>query len=59
MQLQFPIFPANTKMLSDRLSVFEKDEMVYFLRNRMPVYTHSKDDMPTYRYVTATLALLY
>ena len=59
MQMTLPIFPATTKMLSDSWGVFEKDNSVYYIHSGMPVYVHSKDDMPTYRYVCATLVHLH
>jgi hypothetical protein len=59
MQMQLPIFPASTKMLSDSWGVFEKDNMVYYLHCGMPVYTHTKDNVSNYRYVTATLVHLH
>ena len=55
MQMQFPIFPQNTKLHSDTWGVFEKDNFVYYLHNGSPVHIHAIDDLNTYRYVTATL----
>ncbi len=55
MQMQLPIFPADTLMLSSTWGVFEKDNLVYYLHNGSPVHIHAKDDMATYRFVTATL----
>ncbi len=55
MQMQLPIFPENTKLLSDTWGVFLKDDFVYYLHNGSPVHVHDKNDMNTYRYVTATL----
>ncbi|MBC8179546.1 hypothetical protein H8E88_00335 [candidate division KSB1 bacterium] len=55
MQMQLPIFPASTKMLSSTWGVFEKDNFVYYLHNGSPVHIHNKNDLNTYRYVTATL----
>jgi len=57
--MQLPIFPPSTKMLSDCWGVFEKDNEVYYIHVGMPVYIHHKDDIPTYRYVTATLVHLH
>jgi hypothetical protein len=59
MQMLLPIFPSTTKMLSESWGVFEKDDMVYYLHSGMPVYVHSKEDIPTYRYVTGTLVHLH
>jgi len=55
MQMQLPLFPKETKLLSDSWGVFEKDDFVYYLHNGSPVHLHHKDDIKTYRYVTATL----
>lgn len=57
MQMQLPIFPANTQMLSNTWGVFEKDNFVYYLHNGSPVHIHSKSDLNTYRYVTASLVV--
>ncbi len=53
--MQLPIFPQSSKLLSDTWAVFEKDNFVYYLHNGSPVHIHAKDDLKTYRYVTATL----
>ena len=55
MQMQLPIFPSTTKMLSPTWGVFEKDNFVYYLHNGSPVHVHEKNDINTYRYVTANL----
>lgn len=55
MQLQFPIFPTTTKMLSATWGVFEKDNFVYYLHNGSPVHIHEKDNFNTFRFITATL----
>jgi len=55
MQMQLPIFPMTTKMLSDSWGVFEKDSMVFYLHVGMPVYIHAKDDLNNFRYITANL----
>ena len=57
MQMQLPIFPTNTKMLSSTWGVFEKDNFVYYLHNGSPVHIHEKNDLNTYRYVTASLII--
>jgi len=55
MQMQLPIFPVTTKLLSATWGVFIKDDFVYYLHNGSPVHVHKNDDINTYRYVTATL----
>ena len=55
MQMQLPIFPTNTRLLSPTWGVFKKDDFVYYLHNGSPVHVHEKNDINTYRYVTASL----
>lgn len=55
MQIQLPIFPDSTKMLSDTWGVFQKDNFVYYLHNGSPVHVHAKDDLNTYRYITGSI----
>ncbi len=55
MQMQLPLFPPETKMLSDTWGVFEKDNMVYYIHSGQPVHIHSKSDIPTFRYIMAVL----
>ena len=44
MQLQLPIFPAGTHMISDRLGFYVKDDMVQYIINGLPAYAHGKSD---------------
>ena len=53
--MQLPFFPANTRMLSSTWGVYEKNNFVYYLHNGSPVHVHDKNDLNTYRYVTASL----
>jgi DNA-binding NarL/FixJ family response regulator len=53
MQLILPIFPKNTKFISDRLGVYEFDGLVQYIVNGLPVYCHSKDDLNAFRYITS------
>ena len=55
MQMQLPIFPSSTRLLSATWGVFEKDNIVFYLHNGSPVYSHKKNDLKTFRFITATL----
>lgn len=55
MQMQLPIFPTTTKMLSSTWGVFEKDNFVYYLHNGSPIHIHEKGDQNSFRFITATL----
>jgi len=55
MQMQLPLFPANTRLINLTWGVFEKDDFVYYLHNGSPVYCHHKGDLNNYRFITANL----
>jgi hypothetical protein len=57
MQMQLPIFPTSTKLVNANVGFFEKDDFVYYLHNGSPIYCHQKDDLNSYRYITANLVL--
>ncbi|MGH2644409.1 MAG: hypothetical protein ACRDE2_10705 [Chitinophagaceae bacterium] len=51
MQLRLPIYPRGTKMISDCLGVYERDEVIQYIANGLPIYAHSKDDLNAFRYI--------
>jgi predicted transcriptional regulator len=57
MQMQLPVFPSSTKMINSNVGFFEKDDFIYYLHNGSPVYCHAKNDLNSYRYITANLVL--
>lgn len=57
MQMQLPIFPQSTTLVNGSVGFFEKDDFVYYLHNGSPIYCHQKDDLNSYRYITANLVV--
>jgi transposase len=57
MQLLLPIFPRETKMINPILGVFENDDFVYYLLSGMPIHTHFKDNIESFRWITAKLVI--
>ncbi len=53
--MQLPIFPATTRLINSYVGFFEKDDFVYYLHNGSPIYCHDKNDLNSYRYITANL----
>jgi hypothetical protein len=53
MQLQLPFFPAKTKMISDCVGVYEKEGLVHYIVNGLPVYSHSNEDLNAFRFITS------
>jgi transposase len=58
MQLQLPLFPQSTLMVSDRLGVYEQDSFVQYIINGLPAYIHSSDDLNEFRFITSNFIAL-
>jgi len=57
MQMQLPIFPNTTKLINPSVGIYEKDDLVYYLHNGSPIHCHDKNDLNSYRYITAELVV--
>ena len=55
MQLQLPFFPSGTKLINDSLGFREQEGTVYYLHNGNPIFSHSKDDRNSFRFILANL----
>ena len=53
MQLILPIYPAEARLINERIGVCENDGLVQYLINGLPVYCHSKDDLNAFRFITS------
>lgn len=53
MQLLLPIFPAKTKMISKCLGVYEKEDVVQYIANGLPIYSHPCEDLQSFRFITS------
>ncbi len=51
MQLHLPLFPATATLVSSYLGVYENEGIVQYIVNGMPVYSHAKDDLNSFRYI--------
>jgi hypothetical protein len=54
-QLQLPIFPASSTLLSDELSFAEDAGTVYYFNGHLPVFSHPVDDIASFRFFTSQL----
>jgi transposase len=55
MQILLPLFSSDTVLINNYLGVFAKDDTVYYLHSGMPIYTHEKEDLKSFRYITSQL----
>jgi transposase len=53
MQLQFPFFPKDTKLISPCLGVYEQGGIVQYIINGLPAYTHKDEDLNAFRFITS------
>ena len=58
MQLQLPIFPSSTVMITLGLGFYLKDDIVTYLLNGLPIDSHHKDSLKSFRYTTAKLVVM-
>jgi hypothetical protein len=53
MQLQLPLFPFDTNMISSCLGVYQKDYLIQYIANGLPVYSHRDADFQSFRFITS------
>jgi len=53
MQLILPLFPSDAKLINERLGVYERDGLVQYILNGLPVYCHGKNDYHAFRFITS------
>lgn len=53
MQLQLPIYPFDTRLISPRLGVYQKDSLVQYIANGLPIYSHDVEDLQSFRFITS------
>jgi transposase len=53
MQLQLPIFPSGSTMISSCVGVYEQEGLVQYIVNGLPVYAHSSGDHNSFRFITS------
>ena len=53
MQLRLPLFPVDTRLISSCLGVYQKDMLVQYIANGLPVYSHGVDDLQSFRFITS------
>lgn len=57
MQLLLPIFPDATKFITPSLGVYTKDKIVTYLHSGAPIFSHSCEDLQSFRYITSNLII--
>lgn len=55
MQLKLPIYPSGTKLISPCVGVYQQDDLVQYIANGLPIYSHDVDDYKSFRFITSNL----
>lgn len=58
MQLQLPIFPDSTTLITPTLGFYHLDGLVYYLHSGSPIFCHKQDDLSSYRYICGNLVYM-
>ncbi len=53
MQLHLPLFPKDARLINDHVGVYEKNGIIQYIVNGMPIYSHAKDDINSFRFITS------
>ena len=53
MQLKLPLFPKDTKLISECVGIYEREGIVQYIVNGLPVYSHAKEDLKAFRFITS------
>jgi len=54
-QILLPIFPKHTELITPTLGVFQKSGIVYYLHSGMPIYSHDRENLLQFRFITSNL----
>jgi transposase-like protein len=54
-QLQLPLFPHGSTQLSNEIAVDCRDNRVVYFNGQLPIFTHDKSDVATFRLFTSQL----
>lgn len=52
MQLQLPLFPKEAKFISNCVGVYTQDDIVQYIINGLPAYSHSISDLNGFKFIT-------
>lgn len=54
-QLPLPLFPHGATEISKHLATLREGETITYLYGQLPIFTHHKDDVKTFRMITSQI----
>ncbi len=52
-----PIFPPGLNYINDQIGFEEREGQVYYFHGMMPVFSHAKEDLASFRFITSQLVV--
>lgn len=56
-QIQLPLFPEGSTAITPHLGVLVEGEDVVYLNGHLPVFTHQKNDLRSFRFFTSKMVI--
>ncbi len=56
-QIQLPIFPASSTLLTAEVAFEQREGTVYYFNGHLPVFSHPVDDIASFRFFTSQLVV--
>lgn len=50
-----PIFPTGMNYINDHIGFQEQEGIVYYFHGMLPVFSHAKEDLASFRFITSQL----
>jgi DNA-binding CsgD family transcriptional regulator len=57
MQMLLPIFPHDIKLITETVGVFTRDGIVNYCHCGVPIFSHTTEDLKSFRYITSKLII--
>ena len=54
-QMQLPIFPPGLTFINRQIGFEKKEGRIYYFHGLLPVFSHDKDDLESFRFITSQL----
>lgn len=56
-QMLLPIFPPGLNPISEHVGFKEEDGRIYYFHGMLPVFSHAKEDLASFRFITSQLVV--
>lgn len=57
-QMLLPIFSSELTLINRKIGFQKRDGYIYYFNGMMPIFSHHEDDLSSFRFITAQMAVL-